>query len=205
MPELVTCPSCGCRVQIPETRLGLRTRCIACEDTFVAQAVLQPEDYYPLVPSDNDLVPPRPTPPQRGRPRHQLPLCRGCHRPVAWDAADCGHCGHLFATEGGQEPPEFRRDGESHRGELIDRLGGLSLAFGCLTVGLGPVGLLVALATGLPALWMASRDLKRMTSGLVDPAGHTLTDWGRSKAGVGVTLSVVLGVFWGLLFYNLLW
>jgi hypothetical protein len=207
MPDLVTCPSCGCRVQVPQTQLGRRTRCIACDGSFYAEAgpvALGDADHYPLVPSEDELVPPRPPAPQRGRPRHQTPLCPGCHRPVGWEAPACPHCGHLFA-EAGYASPDFRKDGESHRGELIDRLGGVSLMFGCLTVGLGPLGLLVALATGLPGLTMASRDLERMNTGLVDPAGRTLTEWGRSKAVVGITLGVVLGLFWGLVLFNWLW
>ncbi|MFO0841982.1 MAG: hypothetical protein U0797_06215 [Gemmataceae bacterium] len=206
MPELVTCPSCGCRFQAPRARRGKRTRCPACDTsihTEVGPLTLGDVDYYPLVPPENALIPPRPPPPLRGRPRLQEALCPGCHRPVGWDVPGCPHCGHLFAEEG--ESPPVRRDGASHRGELIDRLGSASLIFGMLTLGLGPIGLVVALATGLPALAMARRDLPRMATSLVDPAGLVLTDWGANKAVVGVTFAAVGGVFWGLLLFHLLW
>ena len=59
------------------------------------------------------------------------------------------------------------------------------------------VGPLIALATGIPALLMASRDLEKMQKCLRDPEGRRETELGRNKAIVGVVgavLGLVLGV-----------
>lgn len=207
MPELVACPSCGCRVQVSETQLGRRTRCIACQHAFVAGD--QPParapliDTYPVHPAPEEAPAPiPPAVPSRGPGRHRLPLCPGCHRPVGWDAPTCPFCGHLFDPLDGLAPAEVaahgRRDGDDHRGRLIDTLGTISLVAGTLTLCTGPLGFLAALGTGIPAWVMADRDLPRMVTGMVDPQGRTTTEYGRNKAIVGVILASLFGAFFAL-------
>ncbi len=208
MPELVACPSCGCRVQVSEAHLGRRTRCIACGLGFVAEpagAVPVPAaalDPYPLRPTDQEVPPPAAPPREKGLPRDRLPLCPGCSRPVSWEAEACPYCGHLFDP---LDTPHrawmhARFDGEHHRGGLIDTLGTVSLIAGFLTLCTGPVGFLVAVLTGVPAWVMASLDLPKMESGLVDPGGRSMTRGGRGKAIAGVALGVVFGFFFLLVF-----
>lgn len=198
MPDLVKCPACGCGMT-PEVRPGRRTRCIACGQSFDADAPPPPPpepDSYPLHgPLDGPPSPERR--PSRGLARQRLPLCPGCHRPVGWEAPGCPHCGHAFdLLEAGRQaaPAGRRRDGEDHRGGTIELLGTLSLLFGALALCSGPFGGLVALGTGLPALAMARRDLEAMRTGSVDPAGRAATESGWSRAAIGVALGVVCGV-----------
>jgi hypothetical protein len=177
--------------------LGKRMRCIACSHVFLAgePAPAAAPTAYPLNPADEETEPERPSAPPRGLPRHRVPLCPRCHRPVGWAVPACPHCNHLFESESSSaaSPWAQRRDGVPHRGEMIDTLGTVCLLAGsvgaCLV--LGP---LVALATGIPALLMSNRDLEQMNHGLVDPAGRHLTEMGRNKAIVGLVLAVILGV-----------
>jgi hypothetical protein len=201
MPQLVACPSCGCKVQAGESLLGRRTRCIACGNVFVASdapAVPFPDEpqTYPLLPDEQaDAPPPRQDDRQRGPARHRLPLCPRCHRPVEWNAPACPHCSHLLDTDDRTAPPAWqrRRDGEDHRGPLIDSLGTICLM--CAVMGLctGGLGVLMALCTGIPALVMASGDLARMRSGELDAEGAPATEMGRNKAIAGLVLAVVFG------------
>jgi hypothetical protein len=79
---------------------------------------------------------------------------------------------------------------------LLLALGDASLLLGALSL---PLGFLAV--TGLclgTAVWaLASRDLKRMEARLMDPGGLSGTALGRTRARVGVVLSLyALGV-WG--------
>jgi hypothetical protein len=119
---------------------------------------------------------------------------------VSWDVPQCPHCEHLFdpADAFRRVGWEGRRDAEPHRGGLIDDLGTISMLAGILTLCTGPVGMLVCLATGIPALVMARKDLEAMRLGKVDPQGHGKTDMGRVKALVGIILMVLFGLFFVL-------
>lgn len=166
MPELVACPSCGCKIQMAQTHLGSRTLCVACGKDFVAQG-----------------------PPERG----PVPLCPACQGPADWDAAACPHCGQPFDPADAPRRWPTRRDGEAHRGPLIDNLGALSLLCGMVGFCTGGLGAAVALAAGLAAVVMADRDLAAMRRGDLDPAGRAATERGRAKAVVGLVLAVVFG------------
>lgn len=200
MPELVACPSCGCKTQVADVLLGSSTRCIACGRTFVANVFTEPPrlmSEYPVQSTEeDDAPPPRPNNWYPGRAKHQKPLCPRCHLPVEWEAEYCPHCSHAFDPNDREAPPpwETRRDGEKHRGQLIDTLGTIALVCGVLgscTLGLG---VLAALGTGVPALVMAKHDLERMNANQLDPEGRRMTELGRNKAVVGVVLAVLFGV-----------
>jgi hypothetical protein len=183
--------------------LGQRTRCIACATLFVAspdvgfpaREPVEDSTHYPL---REEQPPPTPAEQTLGLSRHRLPLCPVCHRPVSWQSLDCAHCGHLFdpldAVRRGQWG--LRRDGEPHRGKLIDTLGTLSLLGGALTLCTGPIGVLAGMGFGIPALMMARNDLERMPSGAVDPEGRPLTEFGRNKSIVGIVLATLFALFW---------
>ena len=205
MPELVACPSCGCKVQAAELLLGKRVRCIACSRVFLAGEEPPPVEApgYPLQPDDEDASPVPPSQ-ARGLARLRLPLCPRCHRPVGWEVPNCPHCGHLFEEDSTLPAPwPGRRDGEAHRGNLINTLGSVSLMAGTLGLCLPPLGHLIALGTGIPALVMARRDLERMRQGVLDPEGRLLTELGRNKSIVGVVLAVLCAVFCVLLIVHL--
>jgi hypothetical protein len=162
-----------------------------------------PSTSYPLQPEAAPAVPaPRLPPEAAGLPRHRLPLCPGCHRPVSWETPACPHCGNLFDPLDAEGRGEWgrRRDALPHRGRLIDGLGTVSV-FGALgSFCTGPLGALVALGCGLPALVMARTDLARMREGAIDPEGRSLTEFGQNKAVVGIALAVLGGLFFFLAF-----
>jgi hypothetical protein len=213
MPELVTCPSCGFRLQLAEVHLGRRVRCAACAQHFTAAAdAASPPRVetagaagYPLRAEEARPLPaPRIAPEAAGLPRHRLPLCPGCQRPVSWEAPACPHCGHLFDPLDAEHPEGWarRRDSLPHRGRLIDGLGTISVFGGVLSFCTGPVGVLMALGCAIPALIMAHADLARMREGAVDPEGRLLTEFGRTKALVGLALAVLGALFFFLAFFE---
>jgi hypothetical protein len=211
MPELVACPSCGCRVQVGEMMLGQRTRCIACATVFVASADPTPLP-RPASPPESSrgqrrsASTPLPTGDNRRAPiaSDRLPLCPNCHRAVSWEVTQCPHCAHLFDPIDGVRRVgwEGRRDAGPHRAGLIDALGTISLIAGVLSFCTGPVGMLVWLVTGIPALVMARNDLEQMRRGTIDPSGRGRTDTGRVKAIIGLILMALLGSFFLLWFFE---
>lgn len=182
MPHLVNCPECGCPLRVGEASLDRRVRCPRCATSFVAGA-------------ERMAARARDTEATAGR--ENSPLCPGCHRSVDWEVEQCPDCGHLFEKYVGAVP--YRRDATPHRADVIDTLGNLSLAFGALSLCLSVLGVVVAVGTGLTALWMSGEDLNQMARGLVDPHGEARTRFGRNKAITGMLLGVAAGVFWTLI------
>lgn len=110
MPDIIRCPSCQRKLQVPETLLGQDVQCPNCGSTFVAAL------------SDNlapPLTPPVPEPRSRETPRSSA---RRRRRPD-------------FADEGDNEDDDFyryrsrRRDVLPHRGSMILALGIVSILF----------------------------------------------------------------------------
>jgi hypothetical protein len=207
MPQLVACPSCRFSFQMPESLLGKRLRCASCGKEFTADEERPAEAAPTTLPlrhdpeDDEDNPAPPPLPQVRGLPRHRLPLCPRCHRPVGWHDPYCPHCGNAFEHESPAGIPgsPMRRDTEGHRGALIDRLGTFSML--SVTLGLcvlGPFSVVVALAVGIPTLVMADHDLRKMREHLMDDAGLKATELGRSKALASLVLAVVLALFFVL-------
>jgi hypothetical protein len=193
MPELVACPSCSCKVGLSEGFLGRRTRCIACSAEFVAAPGVDPPTPAVL-----------PLPAAGGPGWSRLPLCPGCHQPVAWDAPACPGCDLPLdpADADGQGEWACRRDARRHRGPLIETLGSVCLWAGVLSLCVAPLAVPVGLLTGLPALLMARHDLSQMRRGAVDPGGRRITELGRNKVVAGLVLTTLFGLFWGLMLTN---
>jgi hypothetical protein len=89
-----------------------------------------------------------------------------------------------------ERPGAVRRDCAPHRGNLLGALGNVSLALGILAA-----VFVVPLAAGLPlgvlTASLAERDLTRMASGAMDPAGREETELGRLRARQGLALCVI--------------
>jgi hypothetical protein len=213
MPVFVTCPACGCRVQMAEGVIGQRVRCIACSERFLADPAVKPPP-----------PPPRRSPPRPERPRDGLPsppradedelapdgrpFCPGCGRRVNWDWIVCYHCGEQFDYS--QDAPRRerslltrpRRDCFPHRGALIANLGNITLGVGAVSLCLFGVGAIVAVPVGISTIVMASGDLNLMRGGQMDPAGKAQTENGRTAAVTGLVLSLVFAVGWILLYLS---
>jgi hypothetical protein len=92
-------------------------------------------------------------------------------------------------------PGAVRRDCEAHRGGLLLALGDASLLLGVLSL---PLGFLALMGLGLgTAAWaLASRDLRRMRTRVMDPGGLADTVLGRARARAGLTLSIYAAALW---------
>lgn len=172
MPELVTCPQCGLRLQVSDALLGRTVRCGGCQTPFVAAL------------------------PVAARPPAS-PLCPRCHSSVGWDAESCCVCGQTLAPVAAEDDRGPRRDSLPHRADLIGLLGTLSLIAGSLTLCTCGLGAGLALATGIPALVMARRDLRGMAKGRIDPTGLEETEAADDRARLGVLFALLAAAFWG--------
>jgi hypothetical protein len=211
MPAFVTCPACGCKVQVAESVFGTRVRCFGCARPFTA------------APDEGQVDPaaplrPRPVAEQEGL---EGPRCPRCDRGTTWHAPACPHCGLEFEPE----DREFRRhfgqgheardrevrrlargwaqgfnrlDAEPHRGALIASLGNVSLITGGLALCLFGTTAVVSVPLGIAAWVMASHDLDLMRRGLMDARGRQQTANGRTAAVLGVVLGLTFGAFFAL-------
>lgn len=102
-----------------------------------------------------------------------------------------------------EQPDAVRRDCEPHRGELLAKLGNITLYCGAISI-VSCMPALVAMPLGL-TVWVTARtDLKRMQRGLVDPAGRELTEAAQCEAQLGICLSATPLALLGLLMYLVL-
>jgi endogenous inhibitor of DNA gyrase (YacG/DUF329 family) len=196
MPEFVTCPACGVRVQMAEGLIGRNVRCLACEHRFVAAA-----------------DPPRPEVPRPPRPAavaddsEPLPFCPGCGRQIPWEVLRCPFCDEELEPETSFSRPPRRRDWPPqrldclpHRGKLIVTLGNVSLALGGLSLCTLGIAALVSVPLGVIAWVLASHDLEEMRAGRMDPQGKTATETGRTGGIMGAVLGLVFGAFFAVVY-----
>jgi hypothetical protein len=202
MAEFVTCPTCGSKVLTADSLLGRHVRCVGCGDRFLAS---------PDSPVAEAVAAPAALAPPRAAPRYdaddeddddgEWPFCPGCGRRVSWREPDCPHCGEEFEDEEPRPaPPLFvdvalptRRDGEPHRGGLLLTLAVLSAIAGALSGCVFGFSALVSIPLGAAVWALASRDLRRMADGSVDPRGIAQTRHARSAAIAGVLFGVLFG------------
>jgi hypothetical protein len=119
MQEIINCPGCQRKLQIPEELLGKDVQCPTCGHTF--QAALE----MPATPR-----PEADAPEYRERPR-EAPLTRSKRRRRYEDEDD-------YDDDGGRIRRR-RRDLEPHRGNMILVLGILSIVLGFVGLVLGPI------------------------------------------------------------------
>jgi hypothetical protein len=171
MPEIINCPSCQRKLQVPEALIGQDVPCPTCGATFTA-SVAGP------VPTVAGPPPPAPEPPAYGlegeRERERPPRRPDRPRPHG-DYDDYGEYG-----EGRRRPR--RRDLLPHRGATVLTLGILSLVIGGIGLVLGPI-----------AWIMGNQDLAEIQAGRMDPEGESTTNAGRICGMIGTILNI-LGV-----------
>jgi hypothetical protein len=212
--ELLTCPSCGCSVQMADALLGRRVRCFACKHSFLATAER-------IAPPRRREMPDSPSgrlrdPASRIAVPHddeqedfdsgeRGPFCPGCGRRIAWRDLSCPYCGEELEPEDEtwaerrQVLDRICRDQEPHRGALILSLGNVSMIVGGLSLCSFGLGAVVSVPLGILAWLMANRDLERMREGRMDPRGKAKTQTGRTGAIAGVILGVIFAAFYALL------
>jgi hypothetical protein len=204
--NLVTCPACGCSVQVADALLGRRVRCFGCSQSFVATA------NQPPPPSPRREAPPSPRPvagPRAGENERSDgeagPFCPGCGRRITWADLRCPHCGEELEPE--EDAQRWRRTGdivrrdyEPHRGPLIVSLGNVSMIVGGLSLCMFGFGALISIPLGILAWLMANHDLEHMREGLMDPRGKTQTETGRTGGIAGVILGLIFAAFYALIY-----
>ncbi len=203
--ELLTCPACGCSVQVADVVLGRRVRCFACRHSFRAEAAPSPPptDRRETLPLSPPALPPRT---DKDASDKDGPFCPGCGRRITWTDLDCPYCGEELEPEDGPRPrwrrldDLVRRDYEPHRGALILTLGNLSMIVGGLSLCTFGIGAAVSVPLGILTWLMANRDLERMGDGRMDPLGRSQTQTGRTGAVAGIILGLIFAAFYALVY-----
>jgi hypothetical protein len=202
--NLVTCPACGCSVQVADALLGRRVRCFGCSQPFVATST------PPRPPSPRREASPPPRRP--GGPRagdderangDHGPFCPGCGRRIGWADLRCPFCGEELEPEDERRRrigDFIRRDYEPHRGALILSLGNISMIVGGLSLCMFGLGAVISVPLGILAWLMANRDLEDMREGRMDPRGKSQTETGRTGGIAGVILGLIFAAFYALVY-----
>jgi DNA-directed RNA polymerase subunit RPC12/RpoP len=209
MADYVTCPTCGSKVLTADPVLGRHVRCFGCGSRFLAT----PDPPAPERQDDRRPPPTRqnaddtPALPQFAGDdegdEEEWPYCPGCGRQVSWEETVCPYCDEEFEEE---LPPirplhldvalPIRRDGEPHRGRLLFTLGAVSAITGALSACTLGYLAVVSVPLGVTVWALASRDLRRMADGSVDPQGHARTRHARTAAWSGIAFGVLFaGVY----------
>src|SRR6516162_5981959 len=120
MPEVLTCPSCQRKLQVPETLLGQDVQCPTCGATFQAQTGGN------SVPASSSSSAPS----------------RSLDRPSKRDRVSEEDYDDFDSRRGGKVRRRRRQDYEPHRGPMIMTMGIISLFFAQLI--LGPITWILA-------------------------------------------------------------
>jgi hypothetical protein len=175
MAEIINCPSCQRKLQVPETLLGQDVQCPTCGATFVAalgrQHLPPPAPEYPPQ-SPHYYPPPSPQPAPYPPPAP----------PRGYDSDHGDYDDYDRDYYRGPSRRYRRRDLSPHRGGTVLALGILSLVTGCGII-LGPI-----------AWVMGNQDLEEMRVGRMDPEGEGITQAGRI-CGIIATVIISLAVF----------
>ncbi len=175
MPEIITCPACQRRLNLPESVMGQLVKCPSCGHTFTAAVTTSP----PPAPAPRYDRPPPPRGYDRPPPRH--------------DDRDCPPRRHDDEDYERPERPRYRdedydgRYARPHRGALI-------LVLGLLGLTLSPTCVLGWVLGGY-AISMGDADLQAMRRGTMDPAGQGITVAGRVCGIIGVVIATIIFLF----------
>jgi len=161
MQEIINCPSCQRKLQIPDTLLGQDVQCPTCNATFRA-SLDQPAAPPPPAPDPRDY---------RDEPRDEAPPRKRRRR---YDEDDD------YDDDYDDRARRRRRDLEPHRGSLILVLGILSIVIGGIGLVLGPI-----------AWIMGYQDMAEIRAGRMDPDGESSTNAGRICGIIGTILNIL--------------
>ncbi len=161
MSEVLACPSCTRKLQVPDTLLGQEVQCPSCDATFVAR---------PFGGAPAAMPPPPNTVSTADDPLPSEP-------PRLGNAAEVSELDDDVSL-GKRIRRRRRADYEQHRGGMI-------LVFGILGLVLpGIIGLVFAIV----AWAMGTSDLAAMRAGRMDPEGEGTTNAGRICGIIGTAI-----------------
>ena len=201
MAQVIDCPSCHRTLRVPDDLQGSQVKCPSCGVTFAAEHEKSEAD-------QGRAEEPGPA----TQPREATQRCPYCAESIPAQATSCPHCRELVQIDkdAGEERPwerpgmPIRRDCEPHRAGLILALGIISIVVGALGPCLSGLTTLIALPLGITTWVLASRDLRKMRTREMDPAGMSQTNSGRICAIVGTSLGCLCFTGYGLMFSYML-
>jgi hypothetical protein len=176
MPDIINCPSCQRKLQVPESLFGQDVQCPTCGATFTARADSGPAPAPPPPPADPARD--KPTYDLEGPPQER----REPGRPSRDDYDD-----YDDRDDYRDRRRPRRRDLIPHRGSTILTLGILSLII-CGPI-LGPI-----------AWIMGNQDMADIKAGRMDPEGEGSTNAGRICGIIGTILGII-GLVFGCLWF----
>jgi hypothetical protein len=164
MQEIINCPSCQRRLQVPEALIGQDVQCPTCSATFVAAV-------------SGSAPPPGERLPEETEPELNLVDEASPERPARRRRREDDYEEY---DDDDRYRRRRRRDLAPHRGSTVLTLGILSLVI-CWPI-LGPI-----------AWAMGSTDLTEMRQGRMDPEGEGITNAGRI-CGMIASIFGIIGV-----------
>jgi hypothetical protein len=189
MQEIISCPSCKKKLQVPEGLLGQDVQCPTCGATFTARVNGQAPAPAPAPDRYSDRPRDRWADDDRDRDRD-----RDRDDDRDWDRD---------RRRGGYDR-ERRRDLMPHRGGAVLTLGIISIVATTTLSCMFGIGALVGLILGIVAWTMGNTDMTEIRAGRMDPDGESSTNAGRICGIIGTILSglAVVGVclYFGFIF-----
>jgi hypothetical protein len=162
MAEVLSCPECQRKLQVPESLMGQDVQCPTCGATFQADTS---KPVRPALDGSPPVVKPEPP----------LPESRQLDRPSG------RHINDEDEDDLRERRPRRRRrrDYQPHRGGMIMAMGIISLFF--MGYVLGPI-----------AWIMGNSDLKEIRAGRMDPEGESATNTGRICGMIATILNIAM-------------
>jgi hypothetical protein len=180
MPEIISCPSCQRKLQVPPEYFGQTVQCPECKHTFTAgpAASIQAAPLPPV---------PQPTPPAAAETGRVPEWDKPPEPPRRRDADDNEERQRRRRRFEDEDDAEDYADRPRRRRYVAPHRGGMILAFGILAI------LPTCMPIFGPLAWiMGSNDLAQIRAGTMDRDGEGLTQAGRIL-GIVTTMLILLG------------
>jgi hypothetical protein len=175
MQEIINCPSCQRKLQVPDSLLGQDVQCPTCGATFTASTG-GPAPLAPAAP-----------PPAAAEEKPYYDVEREPRRREPERRSRDDYDDYEDDFDDRRRRPR-RRDLLPHRGSTVLTLGILSLVV-CGPI-LGPI-----------AWIMGNQDMTEIRAGRMDPEGEGTTNAGRICGMIGTILSIVIILAYCLIFF----
>jgi len=183
MAEIISCPACDRKLQVPEAYIGQKVQCPQCNIQFIADPHAQ--DVQATLPATTQPASPK-TPPSDNEPQPRR------RRPADDEFDDDSY--------DDDDEFSFRRP---RRRPTVPHRGGLILALGLVAL-VGGMAIWFPLIIGPFAWVMGNNDLNQIRAGRMDPTGEGLVQAGRILGIVAtvflVVVLMIVGTCVGLIF-----
>ena len=197
MPITVSCPNCAKSLKIPDTAVGKRVKCPACQTPFTAA---EPDDAVTSAPPKPSAVkkpaPPPPRDEEEDEEDEKISATPPKRKPKVVDdeeeeededdrpARKRGKKRYDDEDDDDDDDIPSVRSKKPHRAGTVMTLGILSIPVSCLC----PI---IAWILGGIAINMANTDLAQMAAKRMDPSGRGNTNTGKICGIVGVVIGFI--------------